>query len=246
MKPSTDTILFVHGMCHGAWCWEEHFVPYFERLGFQCVAISLPGHEKAGKVDEIHRYTLTDYVKCVARAVAEIGQTPIIIGHSMGGMVVQHYLKTNSAKKVVLLAPVPPSGALRASTQAILKHPGIIKHLLVRDLLGFGRAYPHFFFGNEMGREQLEVYRSQLCSESFTAYLQLLIPLPRPSVPLPSMLVVGGDRDSFFTMSEFEHTADRYQATLAIVEGGCHGLMLGPRQQQVADLIADWLGGNEV
>ncbi len=39
-----ETIVFVHGMCHGAWCWEEQFIPYFKELGYNCIAFNLPGH----------------------------------------------------------------------------------------------------------------------------------------------------------------------------------------------------------
>ena len=36
-EPETDArptpVLFVHGMFHGAWCWDEHFLPYFAQHG---------------------------------------------------------------------------------------------------------------------------------------------------------------------------------------------------------------------
>ena len=37
-------ILFVHGMWHGAWCWAEHFLPYFAQHGYDSYALSLRGH----------------------------------------------------------------------------------------------------------------------------------------------------------------------------------------------------------
>jgi len=37
-------ILFVHGMCHAAWCWGEHFLPYFAGHGYMSHALSLRGH----------------------------------------------------------------------------------------------------------------------------------------------------------------------------------------------------------
>jgi pimeloyl-ACP methyl ester carboxylesterase len=36
-------MLFVHGMSHAAWCWEEEFIPYFTALGYDCYALSLRG-----------------------------------------------------------------------------------------------------------------------------------------------------------------------------------------------------------
>ena len=47
-EPETDArptpVLFVHGMFHGAWCWEEHFLPYFAQRGYAAHALSLRGH----------------------------------------------------------------------------------------------------------------------------------------------------------------------------------------------------------
>ena len=37
-------LLFVHGSCHAAWCWDEHFLPYFADHGFDSYALSLRGH----------------------------------------------------------------------------------------------------------------------------------------------------------------------------------------------------------
>ena len=37
-------ILFVHGICHGAWCWQPNFAPYFTDLGYDGHALSLRGH----------------------------------------------------------------------------------------------------------------------------------------------------------------------------------------------------------
>lgn len=42
-------IIFLHGSFHGAWCWEEHYIPYFTQLGYPVVALNLRG---AGDNDE--------------------------------------------------------------------------------------------------------------------------------------------------------------------------------------------------
>lgn len=37
-------LLFVHGMCHGAWCWEENYLPFFANHSYDSYAIDLPAH----------------------------------------------------------------------------------------------------------------------------------------------------------------------------------------------------------
>jgi pimeloyl-ACP methyl ester carboxylesterase len=34
-------LVFVHGSYHAAWCWAEHWLPFFSGCGFDCYAISL-------------------------------------------------------------------------------------------------------------------------------------------------------------------------------------------------------------
>jgi pimeloyl-ACP methyl ester carboxylesterase len=34
-------LVFVHGSFHAAWCWAEHWMPFFSRAGFPCYALSL-------------------------------------------------------------------------------------------------------------------------------------------------------------------------------------------------------------
>ena len=87
MPANKGTILFVHGMCHGAWCWEPYFLPYFEQLGYHCSAINLRGHEQPGSTVSINHIGIEDYVADLQKAVSLLCEPPIIIGHSMGGYV---------------------------------------------------------------------------------------------------------------------------------------------------------------
>jgi pimeloyl-ACP methyl ester carboxylesterase len=39
-------LVFVHGSFHAAWCWAEHWLPFFSRAGFPCYALSLRAQVK--------------------------------------------------------------------------------------------------------------------------------------------------------------------------------------------------------
>lgn len=39
----TPPLVFVHGSYHAAWCWAEHWFPFFSASGFDCYALSLLG-----------------------------------------------------------------------------------------------------------------------------------------------------------------------------------------------------------
>jgi alpha-beta hydrolase superfamily lysophospholipase len=168
--------------------------------------------------------------------VANLEAPPIIIGHSMGGMILQKYLQKGSCKKAILLASVPPSGVLFASLRALLHYPGLIPYLLQFNLLGGFKKYPRLMFNDP---ELCVRYSSKMCSESFLAYLGLMIPLKhRSNVPL---LVVGGSADELITVQEFADTAKHYKAKLKIIEGGSHDLMLDNDFEKTAEVIKSWL-----
>jgi alpha-beta hydrolase superfamily lysophospholipase len=230
-----ETIVFVHGMSHGAWCWEEYFIPYFEKMGYTCLAINLPGHAEKGSTKSIS-FSLAEYVRSLTNVVANLPEPPIIIGHSMGGMILQRFLKTGTCKKAILMSSVPPAGVLMASLRVIFRHLGSIPFLFQRNLLGVFHKYPELMFADKSVAQK---FKSNLCAESFIAYLGLLIPISnQTSTP---MLVIGGSADALITQDEFRQTAKYYQAKLELIEGGSHDLMLDPDFTKTADTIQQWL-----
>src|SRR5262249_45915712 len=106
-------LLFVHGALHGAWCWDEHFLDYFAERGYACYALSLRGHGASPGVERLRRTGIQGYVADVAELTAQLPTQPVLVGHSMGGFVIQKYLERHTAAGTVLVAPIPPNGVLR-------------------------------------------------------------------------------------------------------------------------------------
>lgn len=79
------TFLLIHGSWHGAWCWER-LVPRLEERGHRAAAIDLPAH--GADTTPAYRATLGSYSRRVRAEAARLGEKPILVGHSMGGMVV--------------------------------------------------------------------------------------------------------------------------------------------------------------
>jgi hypothetical protein len=175
-------------------------------------------------------------VEALHRVVAKLETPPIIIGHSMGGMILQKFLQKGSCKKAILLASVPPSGVLMASLRVLTKFPGAIPYLFQLNLLGVFKKYPQLMFNDP---ELCVRYSPKMCSESFLAYLGLILPFHhRTSVPL---LVVGGSADGLITVQEFAETAKHYKAQLEIIEGGSHDLMLDEDYTKSVEVIHNWI-----
>ena len=111
-EPANDArstpVLFVHGMSHAAWCWVEHFLPYFAQHGYVSHALSLRGHGSSEGRKRLRWTPLAEYVSDVAQVVDQMERSPVLVGHSMGGMIVQKYLELNGVPAAVLLASAPP------------------------------------------------------------------------------------------------------------------------------------------
>lgn len=104
------SFLLVHGSWHGAWCWSR-LVPLLEARGHQVTAIDLPGH--GADRTAAHRITLRAYSRSVQDAAAQCQSPPILVGHSMGGMVITRAAAASAelfAGIVYLCAFVPRRG----------------------------------------------------------------------------------------------------------------------------------------
>jgi len=79
------TIVLVHGAWHGAWCWKK-LTPHILARGHKVVAPDLPGHG----MDKTppRRVTMKAYVERVQNVIAEQDEPVVLMGHSMGGIVI--------------------------------------------------------------------------------------------------------------------------------------------------------------
>ena len=77
--------VLVHGAFGGAWCWEPVTAP-LEAAGHTVEAIDLPGSgaDETPVVD----VTLDAYAACVCTTLAERSEPAVLVGYSMGGVVI--------------------------------------------------------------------------------------------------------------------------------------------------------------
>ncbi|MZQ81166.1 alpha/beta fold hydrolase [Paenibacillus sp. 5J-6] len=97
-----STYLLIHGAWHGAWCWEK-IVPLLESAGHRVITIDLPGHGK--DQTPISKVSLAVYTDRVVAAIDELDEEVILVGHSMGGIVVSQAAeyRPNRIKSLVYL-----------------------------------------------------------------------------------------------------------------------------------------------
>lgn len=114
----SKTIVFITGAFVASNCWDE-WVKFFEAKGYECLVMPWPYKEAPAPVlrnrhhDEavasMRLSTLTEYF---ARKVQQLPAKPILIGHSMGGLITQLLLQRNLAAAGVAIHPVAPQGVI--------------------------------------------------------------------------------------------------------------------------------------
>jgi pimeloyl-ACP methyl ester carboxylesterase len=247
-SPKYDTpLLFVHGARRAAWCWAEHFLPYFASHGYVAHAISLRGHGASEGHDRLQLASIADYVADVEHIVSQLECTPVLVGHSMGGFVLQHYLMHWQAPAAVLIAPAPHQGlSWPLVLDGARKVPGRLLHMLVTSgaYLGLSTAdmTRELLLWEDMPQEQLEASDPRVQDESVRALLDILgANRPTPDMVDTPMLVVAAGSDRLIPGSITKELARAYNADLLVIPGVEHAMMLDPRWRTVADGILGWL-----
>lgn len=79
------TFVLVHGSWHGAWCWQL-LIPMLEAYGHRVYAPDLPGH--GADQTPVAAISQDSYVTTVTDLLDAIAEPVVLVGHSMGGMVI--------------------------------------------------------------------------------------------------------------------------------------------------------------
>lgn len=238
-----NTLVFVHASFGGYWMWNT-IIPILVAQGFECVTFSLRGHKPSGgDIDGVH---MTDYENDIATIVGELKlESPVLIGHSMSGLVVLMAAKNHSVKAVVSIDPSPS-----LEVQGVGNEEDILKIKPVYNAMDAGmpmdpadamKAMP------DVPKEMLMKMKDMLGDESGVARQDRKrgISIPKESMESPILFIGAELGDSVPFGISFEKTekmAEYYASELLKIDGASHpGIVMGKHAPEVAERIASWL-----
>jgi pimeloyl-ACP methyl ester carboxylesterase len=105
-------IFMIHGMWGGAHQW-RNWIDFFEQRGRRCIAVTLPFHDVSPSEPPdpaLGSTSVLDYADFLEGELNRLDEKPIIMGHSMGGLLAQILGSRGYGKALVLLTPAAPSG----------------------------------------------------------------------------------------------------------------------------------------
>ncbi|WP_374471464.1 alpha/beta fold hydrolase [Phenylobacterium sp.] len=243
------TTVMVHGAFCGGWAFERFRRP-FEAAGHRVIAPDLPGHAAGDPAGAVTNLSMTDYAAAVAALCESLSEPPVLVGHSMGGLVAQLAARRVRPRALVLLAPSAPWGVAgssfeEAATAFGIQMLGPFSSGAVEPDLGLMKRYSL----SRMPKGERAPILASLRPESARALRETLNwwldPFMTTSVgpgPLGApALAVAGEHDLVHPPATVRLTADRVGAGFLQMPGMSHWLVGEPGWEEVARRVLRWL-----
>jgi pimeloyl-ACP methyl ester carboxylesterase len=246
-------IVMIHGMgCTGK-VWET-YAGFFESRGWRVITPTLRHHD-IGPDDPppaaLGATSLLDYAADLEAEIRALDETPVLMGHSMGGLLTQMLAARGVARAAVLITPAAPAGVMAVKASVI--------RIFARQILtwGFWRKPGKFNWAemrygifNRLPEDEARALFANAVWESGRAASEIAFWLldPRRAARVESsrvtcpVLTLGATHDRITPASVVRQVTKRYPhgAYKELPEHG-HWVLSGPGWETVAGFAADWL-----
>jgi pimeloyl-ACP methyl ester carboxylesterase len=245
-------IVMVHGAFCGGWAFDRFRAP-FAAAGYDVITPDLRGHSPDHPHDAVAGLSMTDYASDILKLCTQLPQPPVLLGHSMGGLVAQLAARRANLKALVLLAPSPPWGIAGSSLEEAATAFGVqMLGPFASSALAPDKSLMRAYSLNRVPKAEREVVVARLRPESAKAVRETLnwwldpfmtTSLGPGALAAPS-LVISGEADVVHPPSTARAVAGRLGANLTTMRGMSHWLVGEPGWEDVAHTALQWLAAS--
>jgi pimeloyl-ACP methyl ester carboxylesterase len=257
MALQTRNIVFVTGAFVSNSCWDEWRI-YFESKGYSTVAPAWPF--KNGTAEELRNrqphdtdlaaLTLTQLIDHYIEVVKSFPEKPIVIGHSLGGLITQIICNRGYSAAAVAIHSVPPQGVfpyefsfLKAGWRVL----GLFTSLKKTYLMSFKKWQYAFVNGMPLA-EQKDAYFKYTIPESKTVARGGLTSAARIDFKKPHgpLLLTAGSEGTIIPPHLNRRNYNKYKKNGSILDykefpGRNHFVLGQSTWKEDADYIISWL-----
>src|SRR5262245_27850793 len=163
-------------MMHGAFSTHEPFRPWvklFSERGFRAVAVSRRGRLGVGPA-QAEGVEIGDYLEDTRQVIEALGEKPILVGHSLGGLIAQKMAEEDRCVAAVLVTPAPPAPMVVA-LRALPSLAGIVPSMIMGTPVAPGFEHCERIALNRVCPTQRRRIRNAMVHESGTVFRQMAL-----------------------------------------------------------------------
>jgi len=241
-------VIMVHGGFCGGWAFDAFRKP-FDAAGHDCLTPDLRGHAPGEDSRQVLGVSMSDFARDIAVLIEAQPEPPLLIGHSMGGLVAMMAAARARVRALALLAPSPAWGVAGASLEEL--GSALSLHALGAfwmQAVEPDYASARFYSLDRMDKAERQATFARMTAESGRALWETLNwwldPFMTTSVPVDRIkapaLVLCGSRDMIHPPATVRQTAERLGADFRVFDGMSHWLLGEPGWEDVAQACLDW------
>jgi pimeloyl-ACP methyl ester carboxylesterase len=253
---NSRTIVFITGAFVSHRCWDD-WKTFFERRGYKIVVPAWPGKDADPEVlrsshpsGDIAKVTMNELIDHYGQIIEDLPEEPVLIGHSLGGLLVQVLLNNGLGAAGIAIHSVPPLGVMPFELsfyKSNLSAFGFFSDINKTYLISF-RKWQYAFTNGMSFEEQKKAYEDLAIPESKRAIRGALTSAAKVDFKAEHnpLLIVAGNSDQCIPASLNERNFKKYKSKSSVTqfvvrEGRNHFVLGQPTWKEDAQFILDWI-----